>query len=101
MIEKIIDFSIKNRFLVLMSMLFLTFGSFWAVKNTPLDAIPDLSPPQVIVQLSWAGQSPEIIEAQGTYPLVSQFLSIADIKTFVNLCVITFLCFCKSILPKL
>ena len=81
MIEKIIDFSIKNRFLVLMSMLFLTFGSFWALKNTPLDAIPDLSPPQVIVQLNWAGQSPEIIEDQGTYPLVSQFLAIANIET--------------------
>ena len=81
MIEKIIDFSIKNRFLVLMATLFLIFGSFWAVKNTPLDAIPDLSPPQVIVQINWAGQSPEIIEDQGTYPLVSQFLAIADIET--------------------
>ena len=81
MIEKIIDFSIKNRFLVLMATLFLIFGSFWAVKNTPLDAIPDLSPPQVIVQVNWAGQSPEIIEDQGTYPLVSQFLAIANIET--------------------
>ncbi|MFT5660090.1 MAG: Cu(I)/Ag(I) efflux system membrane protein CusA/SilA [Sulfurimonas sp.] len=81
MIEKIIDFSIRNRFLVLMATLFLIFGSFWAVKNTPLDAIPDLSPPQVIVQVNWAGQSPEIIEDQGTYPLVSQFLAIANIET--------------------
>ncbi|WP_455757147.1 efflux RND transporter permease subunit [Sulfurimonas sp.] len=81
MIEKIIDFSIRNRFLVLAITLFLTFGSFWALKNTPLDAIPDLSPPQVIVQLNWSGQSPEIIEDQGTYPLVSQFLAIADIET--------------------
>ena len=81
MIEKIIDFSIKNRFLVLMATLFLTASSFWALKNTPLDAIPDLSPPQVIVQVNWAGQSPEIIEDQGTYPLVSQFLAIADIET--------------------
>ena len=81
MIEKIIDFSIKNRFLVLMATLFLTFASFWALKNTPLDAIPDLSPPQVIVQVNWAGQSPEIIEDQGTYPLVSQFLAIANIET--------------------
>ncbi|MDD2906505.1 MAG: CusA/CzcA family heavy metal efflux RND transporter [Sulfurimonas sp.] len=81
MIEKIISLSIKNHFLVLMATLFLIFASFWAIKNTPLDAIPDLSPPQVIVQVNWAGQSPEIIEAQGTYPLVSQFLAIADIKT--------------------
>jgi len=81
MIEKIISFSIKNKFLVLMTTLFVLGASYWSLKNTPLDAIPDLSPPQVIVQLNWAGQSPEIIEDQGTYPLVSQFLSIADIKT--------------------
>ncbi len=81
MIENIISFSIKNKFLILMVTLFITFGSFWAVKNTPLDAIPDLSPPQVIVKVNWAGQSPEIIEDQGTYPLVSQFLAIANIQT--------------------
>ncbi|NOQ30304.1 MAG: CusA/CzcA family heavy metal efflux RND transporter [Helicobacteraceae bacterium] len=81
MIEKIIDLSIKNRFVVLLITIFLAFSSFWAVKNTPLDAIPDLSPPQVIVQVNWAGQSPEIIEEQGTYPLVSQFLAITNIDT--------------------
>lgn len=81
MIENIISFSIKNKFLILMAAIFITFGSFWAIKNTPLDAIPDLSPPQVIVKINWAGQSPEIIEDQGTYPLVSQFLSIANIET--------------------
>ena len=81
MIENIISFSIKNKFLILMATLFITFGSFWALKNTPLGAIPDLSPPQVIVQVNWAGQSPEIIEDQGTYPLVSQFLAIANIET--------------------
>ena len=74
MIEKLISFSIKNRFLVLMTTLFLVVGSYWSIKNTPLDAIPDLSAPQVIVQVTWKGQSPEIIEDQGTYPLVSQFL---------------------------
>ncbi|MGB6020505.1 MAG: efflux RND transporter permease subunit, partial [Sulfurimonadaceae bacterium] len=73
MIEKLIELSIKNRFLVLMATLFLILGSYWSMKNTPLDALPDLSPPQVIVQVNWAGQSPEIIEDQGTYPLVSQF----------------------------
>lgn len=81
MIEKVIAFSIKNRFLVLVASLFLIMGSYWALKNTPLDALPDLSPPQVIVQINWAGQSPEIIEDQGTYPLVSQFLAIAGIDT--------------------
>jgi copper/silver efflux system protein len=81
MIEKLIAFSIKNRFLVLMATLFLVMGSYWSLKNTPLDALPDLSPPQVIVQINWPGQSPEIIEDQGTYPLVSQFLAIAGIET--------------------
>ncbi len=81
MIEKIIDFSVKNRFLVLMATLFVIMGSYWAVKNTPLDALPDLSPPQVIVQVKWSGQSPNIIEDQATYPLITKFLAIADIET--------------------
>ena len=81
MIEKLIALSVKNRFLVLMTTLFLIVASIWAMKNTPLDALPDLSPPQVIVQVTWKGQSPEIIEDQGTYPLVSQFLAISDIET--------------------
>ena len=81
MIEKLIAFSVKNKFLILMMTLFLIMGSYYSMKNTPLDALPDLSPPQVIVQINWAGQSPEIIEDQGTYPLVSQFLAIANIDT--------------------
>ncbi len=81
MIEKIISFSINNRLAVLIVTLFISAASFWAMKKTSLDALPDLSPPQVIVQVSWKGQSPETIEDQATYPLVSQFLSIADIET--------------------
>ena len=81
MIEKLISFSVKNRFLVLMATLFIIMGSIWSIKNTALDALPDLSPPQVIVQVTWKGQSPEIIEDQGTYPLVAQFLAIANIET--------------------
>lgn len=81
MIEKLIAFSIKNKFLILMMNLFIVMGSYYSMKNTPLDALPDLSPPQVIVHINWSGQSPEIIEDQGTYPLVSQFLAIANIDT--------------------
>ncbi|SFZ98098.1 Cobalt-zinc-cadmium resistance protein CzcA; Cation efflux system protein CusA [hydrothermal vent metagenome] len=81
MIEKLIAFSVKNRFLILMASVFIIMGSIWSMKNTPLDALPDLSPPQVIVQVTWKGQSPEIIEDQGTYPLVAQFLAIANIET--------------------
>lgn len=79
--EDLIAFSIRNKFLILTATLFMIIASYWSLKHTPLDALPDLSPPQVIVQVSWAGQSPEIIEDQGTYPLVSQFLAIADIST--------------------
>ena len=79
MIEKLIALSVKNRFFVFITTLFLIVASVWSMKNTPLDALPDLSPPQVIVQVTWKGQSPEIIEDQGTYPLVSQFLAISDI----------------------
>ena len=81
MIEKLIEHSIKNKFLVLTLTLFYILASLYAVKNTPVDALPDLSPPQVIVQIEWAGQSPEIVEEQGTYPLVSKFLSISSIET--------------------
>jgi len=64
MIEKIIDFSVKNRFLVLMATLFIVMGSIWA-----------------IVEVKWSGQSPNIIEDQVTYPLITKFLAIADIET--------------------
>jgi copper/silver efflux system protein len=81
MIEKIIALSVKNRFLILLILLFLAGASYWSLQRTPLDAIPDLSPPQVIVQINWAGQSPKVVQEQGIYPLVSQFLAIPDIKT--------------------
>ncbi len=81
MIEKLIAFSIKNKFIIILAALALVGASIWSMKNTPLDALPDLSPPQVIVQINWAGQSPEIVEDQGTYPLVAQFLAIANIDT--------------------
>lgn len=81
MVENIISYSIKNKFLVLFSIIVLTLGSFWAVKNTSLDALPDLSPPQVIVQVKWAGQSPKTIEEQVSYPLISNLMSLPNIET--------------------
>lgn len=81
MVENIISYSIKNKFLVLFSIIILTLGSFWAVKNTSLDALPDLSPPQVIVQVEWAGQSPKTIEEQVSYPLISNLMSLPNIET--------------------
>ena len=81
MIDKIIDSSVKNKFLVLLLTMMLLGGSFWAIKNTSLDALPDISPPQVIVQVKWQGQSPKIIEDQVSYPLISNLMSLPGIET--------------------
>ena len=81
MVESIISYSIRNKFLVLFSILILTVASFWAVKNTNLDALPDLSPPQVIIQVEWSGQSPKTIEEQISYPLISNLMSLPNIET--------------------
>ncbi|MGB7402400.1 MAG: CusA/CzcA family heavy metal efflux RND transporter [Arcobacter sp.] len=81
MVEYIINKSVQNKFLVLFSVLILTVASIWAVKNSSLDALPDLSPPQVIVQVKWAGQSPKTIEEQVSYPLISNLMSLPNIDT--------------------
>ena len=81
MVEKIIDYSVKNLFLVLISIILLVGASFYAIKNTSLDALPDLSPPQVIVQVKWEGQAPKLIEEQVSYPLTSALLSLPNIST--------------------
>ena len=81
MVEDIISYSIRKKFLILFSILVLSIASFWAVKNTSLDALPDLSPPQVIVQVKWAGQSPSTIEEQVSYPLISNLMSLPNIDT--------------------
>ena len=81
MVESIISYSIKNRFLVLITVFILSFASIWAVKNTSLDALPDLSAPQVILEVQWDGQSPKTIEEQISYPLISNLMSLANIST--------------------
>lgn len=81
MVENVISYSIKNKFLVLFTIIILTIASIWAVKNTSLDALPDLSPPQVIVQVKWSGQSPTTIEEQISYPLISNLMSLPNIDT--------------------
>ena len=72
MIERIIELSIRNRFVVLVLAGALTVAGIYAVLNTPVDAIPDLSENQVIVFTDWMGRSPREIEDQITYPLVAQ-----------------------------
>lgn len=81
MVERLIEWSLRFRYWVIAAAIVLSLLSIWAIRHTPLDAIPDLSPPQVILQLKWKGQSPEIIEAQATYPIVRQLLSLPAIKT--------------------
>jgi len=76
MIEKIIDYSIKNRVFVLIFIFIIVGWGIYAVKNTPLDAIPDLSDVQVIIKTSYPGQSPQVVEDQVTYPLSVAMLSV-------------------------
>lgn len=81
MVESIISYSIRNKFLVLITVVILSIASIWAVKNTSLDALPDLSAPQVILEVQWEGQSPKTIEEQISYPLISNLMSLANIST--------------------
>src|SRR5213593_3540286 len=81
MIEKIIEFSIRNRFIVIMATLVVVGIGIYAVINTPIDAVPDLSENQVIVFTDWMGRSPREIEDQITYPLSLKLQGLAGVKT--------------------
>lgn len=81
MIEKCIHWSIANRFLVLLATLFVTAWGVESVRNTSLDALPDLSDVQVIIRTSYPGQAPQIVENQVTYPLATTMLSVPGAKT--------------------
>jgi len=76
MLKGIIHFSLKNKFIVLLGTLALVFGGVYAVKNIPLDAIPDLSDVQVIIYTEWPGQAPQIVQDQVTYPITTKMLSV-------------------------
>ena len=76
LIERVIDWSLRNRLLVLIISLMLALAGIYALRDMTLDAIPDLSDAQVIVKTSYPGQSPDIVEDQVTYPLTSAFLSV-------------------------
>ncbi len=81
MIAKLILWSIRNRFLVLLASVLLAGWGAWALQRTPLDAIPDLSDVQVIIRTSFPGQAPQIVENQVTYPLTTQMLSVPGART--------------------
>jgi len=80
MLAKIIDLSARNKFLVFLVVVFLAAWGIWAVFHTPLDAIPDLSDVQVIVFTEWQGRSPDLVEDQITYPIVSSLLSAPKVR---------------------
>jgi len=81
MIARLIRWSIANRLLVLLAAAFLAAWGIWAVRQTPVDALPDLSDVQVIVRTTWPGQAPQLVEDQVTYPLSTTMLSVPGAKT--------------------
>jgi len=80
MLNTVIEWSAKNRFLVLLATLFVTLAGIYAVMKTPLDALPDLSDVQVIVYTEYPGQAPQVVEDQVTYPLTTALLSVPKSK---------------------
>ena len=74
LIAKIIEWSINNKFIVIIFTIALILGGIWAIFNTKVDAIPDLSDVQVIIYTEYPGQGPRIVEDQVTYPLTTKML---------------------------
>src|SRR3979490_812158 len=81
MIEQLIRWSVRNRFLVLLAAVFVGAWGIWALKTTPVDALPDLSDVQGILRTSFPGQAPQIVENQVTYPLTTTMVSVPGAKT--------------------
>ena len=81
MIERVIHWSITNRFFVLLATFIIIGLGLFALRNTPVDALPDLSDVQVIIKTSYPGQSPQVVEDQVTYPLTTAMLSVPGAKT--------------------
>jgi len=79
MLEKIIDYSARNKFIIILFYLIIIGWGIWAVGNTPLDAIPDLSENQVIVFTEWMGRSPQLVEDQITFPLVRALQGVPQV----------------------
>src|SRR6266542_2788661 len=80
MLRAVIDFSLRNKGIVLLVTLALTIAGIFALRNIPLDAIPDLSDTQVIIYTEWPGQAPQIVQDQVTYPITTKMLSIPRAK---------------------
>src|SRR5215467_15285827 len=81
MVNKLIELSLRNRLVVILLAMGLLGWGIYNIQRNPVDAIPDLSENEVIVFTEWMGQSPQVIEDQVTYPLVSNMQGIAKVKT--------------------
>jgi len=79
-IEKLIAFSARNAFIVVLLIVTIVGGGIWAIRATPIDAIPDLSDVQVIVSANWEGRSPTLVEDQVVYPIVTALISAPKVK---------------------
>ena len=80
MIGKIIEYSARNKFIVFLIIFFAVVWGLWTLKNTPLDALPDLSDTQVIIYTEWPGRSPDLVEDQITYPITSTLLAAPKVQ---------------------
>src|SRR5271157_4526902 len=80
MIAKIIEFSARNKFIIFLVMILSLAWGYWALKNAPLDALPDLSDTQVIIYTEWTGRSPDLVEDQITYPISSTLLAAPQVQ---------------------
>lgn len=80
MIAKIIEYSARNKFIIFLFVLFLCIWGYLSLRNTPLDAIPDLSDPQVIIFTEWIGRSPDLVEDQITYPISATLLAAPKVQ---------------------
>jgi Cu(I)/Ag(I) efflux system membrane protein CusA/SilA len=80
MLRAIIDFSLRNKFVILLATVALVLAGIFAIRNIPLDAIPDLSDTQVIIYTQWEGQAPKIVQDQVTYPITTKMLSVPRAK---------------------
>jgi Cu(I)/Ag(I) efflux system membrane protein CusA/SilA len=80
MIHRLIEFSLRNRGLIVVIYLGLAAAGYWALVRTPIDAIPDLSDNQVIVFTDWSGRSPQEVEDQVTYPLVTNLQGLPGVR---------------------
>src|SRR5215831_19964146 len=81
MINRVIEFALRNRFLILAGYLLLAGAGYWALIRTPIDAIPDLSDNQVIVFTDWQGRSPQEVEDQVTYPLTTSLQGLPGVRS--------------------